>query len=173
MVYREGPTPAGCCPRDREQLVAFEGFDGVKACETCGGIFADAAASQRIVKSMDRLLLEIGFQASFGMPRQPDDGRAVSCPECLIAMQRVRIESAACFIDACPTHGTWFDVGELEDVMRAFARNRRRGGLPAPGNHPPAGGPAGGGPYDATSARIAQESWSQLSDAVFRSLLGD
>lgn len=140
MVYREGPTPAGTCPRDRETLVRVDGVDGVRWCEKCGGVFADAEATRRIVGSLDRVLLEIGFQASLGKAKKTFEPRAISCPECLVEMQRVRIEAAACDVDACPTHGTWFDTGELEDVMRAFHRARKHGAMP-PGT-PPYGGPS-------------------------------
>lgn len=115
--------------------------DGVTYCEKCGGVFADVAATQRIVSTMDRLLLEIGFQAGFGKPRSNHEPREVTCPECLIAMQMQRIESAACTVDVCPAHGTWFDTGELEDVMRAFARARRYGAH-APGVVPEAQNPS-------------------------------
>lgn len=165
MVYREGPPPAGCCPRDRELLLEIDGYDGVKACETCGGIFADLAASQRIVTKMDRMLLEIGFQASLGMARKPDDGRAIFCPECQITMQRVRIESAACFVDACPLHGTWFDTGELEDVMRAYARARRHGSVRPVGLSP---GGASGSQIVKEQADREREAWRQMMiDDVF------
>lgn len=100
---------------------------GVTYCEKCGGVFADVAATQRIVTTMDRTLLEIGFQAGRGKERKRHEPRELSCPECLIAMQMQRIESAACSVDVCPLHGTWFDTGELEDVMRAFRRARQHG----------------------------------------------
>lgn len=100
---------------------------GVTHCEKCGGVFADVAATQRIVSTMDRTLLEIGFQASRGKERKRHEPRELTCPECLIAMQMQRIESAACTVDVCPLHGTWFDTGELEDVMRAFRRARQHG----------------------------------------------
>lgn len=161
MVYREGPPPAGCCPRDRDLLVTIEGYEGVQACETCGGIFADVAASQRIVTKMDRMLLEMGFQASLGMPRKPDDGRTIFCPECLITMQRVRVESAACFVDACPLHGTWFDAGELEDVMRAYDRARRHGSV-----RPIALSPGG-----ASGVQVAKERDAKAREEMRRMLL--
>lgn len=118
-----------------------EAVDGVAYCEKCGGVFADVPATKRIVSTLDRMLLEIGFQAGLGKTRKRDEGREITCPECLIAMQRQRIEAAACIVDVCPAHGTWFDTGELEDVMRAFTRARRAGALP-PGAVPAAYTPA-------------------------------
>lgn len=136
-IYRQGPSPAGSCPRCRDTLIAVsagggEIIPGVRTCHKCGGVFADNDASKKIVSSLDRLLLEIGFQAAAGKRpvRDPRElARALTCPECLVAMRRVRIESAACEIDVCPAHGSWFDTGELQDVMRAYARIRKGGVL--------------------------------------------
>lgn len=139
-IYRQGPTPASSCPRCREALVESELTTGVTYCEKCGGVFADVPATQRIVSRMDRMLQEIGFRAAFGKARKNHEPRELTCPECLITMQQQRIESAACTVDVCPAHGTWFDTGELEDVMRAFARARKRGAH-APGVIPEAYNP--------------------------------
>jgi len=134
-IYRQGPSPAGSCPRCRDTLIAVSAGEivpGVRTCHKCGGVFADNEASKKIVSTLDRVLLEIGFQAAFGKRRPGDPrelARSLTCPECLIAMRKVRIESAACEIDVCPAHGSWFDAGELEDVMRAYANNRRAGML--------------------------------------------
>jgi Zn-finger nucleic acid-binding protein len=134
-IYRQGPSPAGSCPRCRDTLIAVsagEIIPGIRTCHKCGGVFADNDASKKIVSSLDRLLLEIGFQAAAGKRPVTDPrelARALTCPECLVAMRRVRIESAACEIDVCPAHGSWFDTGELQDVMRAYARIRKAGVL--------------------------------------------
>jgi Zn-finger nucleic acid-binding protein len=98
-----------------------------KWCEKCGGVFADLEASRRIVNTLDRALLEIGFQGSLGKERKEHESRTLTCPECLLEMVKGRIESANCEIDACPVHGTWFDTGELVDVIRAFAKARKQG----------------------------------------------
>jgi Zn-finger nucleic acid-binding protein len=140
-IYRQGPSPAGSCPRCRDTLIAVSAGEivpGVRTCHKCGGVFADNDASRKIVSTLDRVLLEIGFQAAFGRRRERDPrelARSLTCPECLIGMRKVRIESAACEIDVCPAHGTWFDAGELQDVMRAYASSRKAGTL-SPGRPP-------------------------------------
>lgn len=127
MTYRYAPPPQGACPRCRQELSPIREEPGVRFCAGCGGVLADVAASARVMSRLDRVLLEIGFRAGLGKVRPTDDGRRLGCPECLLPMQRVRVESAACTVDACPLHGTWFDAGELEDVMRAYANARRAG----------------------------------------------
>lgn len=100
---------------------------GMQVCEKCGGIFADMAITNRIVETLDREILALGFEMSLGKQKPKDDGRVLTCPECQIAMEKRRIESAACDIDGCPLHGTWFDTHELVDVMRALQRARKHG----------------------------------------------
>lgn len=126
-VYREARHAANTCPRCQETLIDVASRPGVKYCEKCGGVFANLTASNRILEAMDRQLLAIGFDAALGKRKPNDDGRALTCPECQIQMMKNRIESAACDVDACPLHGTWFDTGEMVDVMRAFERARKKG----------------------------------------------
>lgn len=137
-IYRQGPAPANTCPRCRETLVKSDRAEGVAYCEKCGGVFADVPATQRIVSTMDRTLQEIGFRAALGKERKKHEPRELTCPECLIVMQQQRMESAAYTVDVCPMHGTWFDTGELEDVMRAFKNARRHGVVSRPGVVPEA-----------------------------------
>jgi Zn-finger nucleic acid-binding protein len=134
-IYRQGPAPANACPRCREPLITPAAVPNVRVCEKCGGVFADLEASRRIVARLDRVLLEVGFDAALGKKRKAYEPRPIACPECLVEMQQTLIRSAICEIDACPAHGTWFDTGELEDVMRAYARARKRGIFP-PGSAP-------------------------------------
>ena len=126
-VYRQGRTAVNTCPRCQEALVDNAGRPGVKTCEKCGGVFANLATSNRILEAIDRQLLAIGFDAAWGKRKPRDEGHPLTCPECQIQMVKNRIESAACEVDACPLHGTWFDTGELVDVMRAFESARSKG----------------------------------------------
>lgn len=126
-IYREAPAPPNTCPRCRESLLDSRLRAGVKYCEKCGGVFADLATSHRILEVMDRQILAIGFNAAIAKTKPKDDGRPVRCPECQLEMIKNRIEAACCEVDACPLHGTWFDTGEMVDVMRAFERARKKG----------------------------------------------
>ena len=124
-MYRRGATPVGTCPRCREALLPVASVAGVRYCDRCGGVFADLAASTRIVTALDRELLEVGFLASRGKPEVKESPLPLTCPECTMDMVRTRVESAACSVDACPVHGTFFDAHELERVMRAYVGARR------------------------------------------------
>ncbi len=96
-----------------------------KACDGCGGVFLDIAGSMRISTTLDLDLIALADELSRnGQPPRSEGTRA--CPECASPMMKVRVETAACTIDACPTDGTWFDARELADVTRALARQRRK-----------------------------------------------
>lgn len=126
-VYRQSRGPANTCPRCGEALLPT-GREGVRHCDRCGGIFADIATSNRILETLDRDLLRIGFVTAMGKAKPTyEEAYPVTCPECQIDMVKHRIESAACTVDACPLHGTWFDTGEFVDVMRALERARKHG----------------------------------------------
>ena len=126
MVYRENLLPTGACPRCLAELGPKDEGLGLRACPRCGGVFATVAASTRIVHVLDREMLAFDLRAQAGKERRPDNGMPLRCPECGLEMERNRIESAACDVDACPAHGTWFDAAELSDVSRAFAKLRRQ-----------------------------------------------
>lgn len=139
MPYREVAPMHGVCPRCFHPLKAWRAIPEVQFCETCGGVMADNPASRRIAETLDRTLLDVAFRANLEKTVTPDTARVVSCPECLHDMQRVAIASAMCEVDVCEAHGTWFDAGELEAVMRAYKNRRARGASRAPA--PPAATP--------------------------------
>ena len=126
-AYREA---AGApCPRCAAALVAVKSAEGVWTCGECGGVWTDVERSARVVQRLDRALLEIGFSAGLGKERKQHDATPLNCPGCEKPMHRTPIPSAACVVDACAVHGTWFDAGELEDVIRALGK-RKPGVMP-------------------------------------------
>ncbi len=154
MAYRRSSSPQGACPRCHHPLVEYREYSGIRACEICAGLFADNARSRAIIATLDRSLLTLSLtlQANRSPVGRPED--EIACPECQGPMTRVPVASAACLIDACGEHGTWFDAGELDAVMRAYANQRRRGASTAP--PPPPHGP-----------HRPRELWSELLDETF------
>jgi Zn-finger nucleic acid-binding protein len=138
MAYRRSSSPLGACPRCHHPLVEYRELPGIRACEICAGMFADNARSRAIVAALDRALLVLSLTLRATRPPTARPDHEITCPECQGPMARIAIASAACTIDACGEHGTWFDAGELDDVMRAYANQRRRGAstAPAPGPRP-------------------------------------
>ena len=127
MPYRRAAAVHGACPRCTEPLTGYSDVDGVRLCLRCGGVFADNAMTRIIVTTLDRALLGMSLAVRLGKTPVRDDGSGVFCPDCSNVMSKVHVTPAACDVDACVDHGTWFDAGELEEVMRAYAAQRKRG----------------------------------------------
>lgn len=119
---------ARLCPRCQVQMKAVTiGTNHLLECDTCDGIWADAA-------SLEQLAAEREKQAAvLGMPAPPAEApevekniRYVPCPECRKLMNRVNFAHCSCVIvDVCKAHGTWFDKDELRRAIEFI----RSGGM--------------------------------------------
>ena len=115
------------CPHCGCTLVAGRAASAtVFGCTSCGGVWLDNAASQRLVTAIDPAILSLADAASLmaTMPFPHHEARP-RCPVCRAEMQGVRVDVAAVSLDTCNLHGTWFDRGELQSVVRAFAATRK------------------------------------------------
>lgn len=127
-MYRAAIAPPGTCPRCLVELVHQPLGEAVaRVCGSCGGVHLDNALSVRVVTKLDRAMLQLSLDAELAARARPETHRELRCTECGVTMVRTYVSSAACAVDACPEHGTWFDPGELADVARAYARMRRSG----------------------------------------------
>lgn len=126
----EGVLQLGRTPDDCEAL----------ACGACGGMFV----------GHDELRAEIEIAAGRGDPKaapKPQTSaverevRYVKCPTCDKLMNRMNFgKTSGILVDACKVHGTWFDRGELQDILAAVERGAIRSdlaGLPLPPPGPP------------------------------------
>lgn len=108
----------GACPACRSQLRRAHPAHGVFACQGCGGVWADASATQALRAASDPSLAAVSGEAAghatlYVAPDQA--GRA--CPTCGAIMGQTTVANVN--IDACAAHGTFFDRGELEAVCAA------------------------------------------------------
>lgn len=116
-------STAGACPRCGGPLFEGRTRDArLLGCGACGGVWLDNAASQALVTGRASDLVALAQQPS-GRPGDPVDPGAGSlvCPECGEALSRVTAAGTAIELDVCPTHGTWFDAGELRVIALAHA----------------------------------------------------
>ncbi|MBI5365792.1 MAG: zf-TFIIB domain-containing protein [Planctomycetes bacterium] len=142
------------CPRCRHELVEGRTRQTrVRTCSTCGGVFLESDAAQRVLRALDPDLLEFvhrvtGTGAAAGgtpaptpstaptvgaatAPARPPELRApAACPVCRAPMLLRRPAGAGVTVDLCAGHGTWFDRGELPAVIVALERRRTAGGAP-------------------------------------------
>lgn len=98
----------------------------VHGCASCGGVWLDNMASQKLVSAVDPSVLSLADAASrmASMPFPPHEARP-RCPVCRGDLQPVRVEAVGVALDTCNIHGTWFDRGELQAVARSFAATRK------------------------------------------------
>src|SRR5215813_4524489 len=108
------------CPRCRTPLDSHQAARLVlHGCTTCGGIWLDADASQRVVESIDPSVIAAADQEGMSARVRPNTDAAAQCPVCQRALNKMPIEQARVIVDACPGHGVWFDKDELQIVVRS------------------------------------------------------
>jgi Zn-finger nucleic acid-binding protein len=119
------PTDAPC-PRCRTPLEALAGDDArVHECPRCGGMFVPRVALAELLSRAE------SRKSAFAVTRVPSltplhQVTYVPCPLCHHSMNRVNFgKGSGVVVDVCRDHGTWFDGGELTQVV-AFASS---GGL--------------------------------------------
>jgi Zn-finger nucleic acid-binding protein len=117
------------CPVCREPLIVAE-REGIEldACPWCRGLWFDAGELALLAEKEGRTLSvadgsALAAAVTSEKPRQ--------CPRCDKAMEKVYLgQSPRVLLDRCPSHGLWFDRGELGSLMGQMAV--------APGSHPEA-----------------------------------
>lgn len=121
---RPRPAPksgSSLCPADGTPLIAGpEPYAAVRLCPTCHGCFLPRGLFERL--RSDPASLD-GIEAVVPTAEvKPEAPRYRRCPICNEQMARRNFERVSgVIVDICPTHGTWFDAGELE-AARGFVR---------------------------------------------------
>jgi Zn-finger nucleic acid-binding protein len=118
------------CPRCREsprELVAhLLGDTLLDECGACGGVWLDAAAFDRLVKSRDAQAVLAGaggphltLEAYSNAAPDSLTPRYLPCPDCGQLMNRKNFASTSgVIIDVCKPHGIWFDRDELGRIVQ-------------------------------------------------------
>lgn len=100
---------AGCrCPRCADSILVVRELEGRKllACKTCAGVFVNAELGLRLLAVLDP-----------DVPPVRDGIPSPACPVCRQGMRRV--VAGPIEVEACKTHGVWFDAGDLPQLVRA------------------------------------------------------
>jgi Zn-finger nucleic acid-binding protein len=117
------------CPRCRIDMSSITlGAEQMRECETCGGLWLDVAAFEKICASREEQSAVLG-----GASHAPDRTAAsetkiryVPCPQCNQLMNRINFaRCSGVVVDICKGHGTWFDRDELSSIIQFI----RDGGL--------------------------------------------
>jgi Zn-finger nucleic acid-binding protein len=101
----------------------------VSGFNSCGGVWVDARTLDAIIeRAAQRATLNTGPVAKHQVAIAAEQVRYRGCPVCAqLMMRRNFARISGVVVDQCRQHGTWFDPGELDAVLRFVAS----GGLAA------------------------------------------
>lgn len=120
------PGSPGFCPRcpDVSLSPRAQGAIELAVCRSCRGSWVGKQRVADLLTASDEDLIDLVRHDLLLAPDPPPRPRAVvsiddddlltplSCPRCLIEMQRQETASGV-GVDVCPRHGIWFDTDEL------------------------------------------------------------
>ncbi len=111
------------CPRCQVALSArLVGDIVIDECGNCLGLFLDHVAIQRVItdraQARAEALLGALPRAEVRQTVKPGERMYVKCPSCAAVMNRKLFAAGAgVIVDVCRTHGTFFDAGELPQII--------------------------------------------------------
>ena len=97
-------------------------------CFTCGGVWLGPEAAVHVMRGLSDEVERDLAAASIETARRslvpaPDSGSR-ECPTCGLVMSHLQVGDIV--IDSCPTHGSFFDRDEVQSVVDACRRLRKR-----------------------------------------------
>lgn len=119
-----GTTPSdegrARCPQCREMLEIVDRATVVGyGCPSCGGIWLDSETTSRVEAKLDTQTIQVGeVAASLAQTPFPPHQASPPCPLCETPMRSYVVPGSDIEVDACAEHGTWFDRGELQTLVR-------------------------------------------------------
>ena len=120
------------CPKCRIDMLAITlGGSAMRECETCGGLWLEVAAFQKLCTDREEQSAVLGLASPVAGHQMdpaaaPIKVRYFPCPQCGQLMNRMNFaRCSGVIIDVCRGHGTWFD----RDELRAIIEFIRSGGL--------------------------------------------
>ena len=118
------------CPRCNIDMASIKlGPEQMRECESCGGLWVEVAAFEKICASREEQSVVLGGASP--APGHQGSGneiqiRYVPCPQCRELMNRINFaRCSGVIVDVCKGHGTWFDRDELSAIVQFI----RDGGL--------------------------------------------
>jgi len=117
------------CPRCKTDMASISlGAERLRECETCGGLWLEVAAFEKICANREEQSAVLG--GATPAPGHSTTGenkiRYVPCPQCNQLMNRINFaRCSGVIVDVCKGHGTWFDRDELSAIIQFI----REGGL--------------------------------------------
>ncbi|MEO7110180.1 MAG: zf-TFIIB domain-containing protein [Polyangiaceae bacterium] len=112
------------CPQCQEMLEIVDRATVVGyGCPSCGGIWLDSVTTLRVEATLDTQTIQVGEVAS-SLSQNPTPPHEASppCPLCANPMRSYVVLGSDVEVDTCDAHGTWFDRGELQTLIRELMR---------------------------------------------------
>jgi Zn-finger nucleic acid-binding protein len=124
-MYR---SHGAACPSCHNALTTLPTTLSMSGCFTCGGVWLGPEAAVHVLRGLGDEVEKNLAAASVETARRsfvpaPDSGSR-ECPTCGLVMSRLSVDDVT--IDSCPTHGSFFDRDEVQAVVDACRRARRR-----------------------------------------------
>lgn len=100
-----------------------------RGCGACGGIWLDHQSAVRITQKLPEQAIELVRRATsatqaHGSTMTPSS-EPLPCPLCRKSMEHHTFDAAEVTVDACGRHGTWYDHGELGQLLDQLLAVRR------------------------------------------------
>jgi len=121
-VAADGKVTDRPCPRCTTSLEArLVGDIVIDECRSCQGVFLDHVAIKRVITDREQARAQalLGALPTGVVSLLPASGKLyVKCPCCQQIMNRRQFAAGSgVIVDVCKTHGTFFDLGELPQVI--------------------------------------------------------
>jgi Zn-finger nucleic acid-binding protein len=120
------------CPKCKGDMLAITlGGSAMRECETCGGLWLEVTAFEKICADREHQAAVLGLASPVtGHRLEPTSDkikvRYFPCPQCAQFMNRMNFaRCSGVIVDVCRGHGTWFE----RDELRAIIEFIRAGGL--------------------------------------------
>ncbi|MEA2748031.1 MAG: Transcription factor zinc-finger [Myxococcales bacterium] len=116
------------CPSCHNALTPLPTTLSMWGCFACGGVWLGPEAAVHVMRGLGDEVEQNLAAASVETARRsfvpaPDSGSR-ECPTCGLVMSHLPVGDIV--IDSCPTHGSFFDRDEVQAVVDACRRLRRR-----------------------------------------------
>src|SRR5687768_4585534 len=119
------------CPKCKSDMLAITlGGSAMRECESCGGLWLEVAAFERLCADREHQSAVLGMPSPVVRhqihPAEEIKVRYIPCPQCGQLMNRMNFaRCSGVIVDICRGHGIWFDREELRGIIEFI----RAGGL--------------------------------------------
>ena len=119
------------CPKCKSDMLPITlGRSSMRECESCGGLWLEVGAFERICADREHQSAVLGMPSPVVghqiHPAEEIKVRYIPCPQCSQLMNRMNFaRCSGVIVDICRGHGIWFDRDELRGIIEFI----RAGGL--------------------------------------------